>query len=240
MDAIGYVALSRQLALQRHMTVIANNIANADTTGFLGEDLDFEAVSTRAQRNVRVAFVQDVTSRVDLSEGAMKPTGSVFDFAIAGDGFFAVQSPNGVRYTRSGHFRLDEQNQLVTFDGNPVLDVANQPIVLEANPNRIQVAVDGTMSLDGVEVARLQRARFQEPERLQREGSMLWQTEEAPGEADGAAVYQGMLEQSNVQPILMMTKLIEVSRAFEATQKLIETQHDLTRETVQRQLDVKS
>ena len=168
MDASSYVALSRQLALQRHLAVIANNIANATTTGFLGEEMNFEAVIQRASRDVRIAYVQDLSPKPDLGEGEMRVTRGPFDFAIAGNGFFAVETDRGVRYTRSGHFRLDDQNRLVTTDGHPVLNVDGQPIDLPGDPSRVQAAADGTLSLDGEVIGQLQRVRFEEPERLVR------------------------------------------------------------------------
>lgn len=240
MDAIGYVALSRQLALQRQLAVVANNVANANTTGFLGEDLAFEAVVQRAGRKLDVAFVQDLTPRPDLTEGELKVTEAPFDLALMGDGFFAVQTDAGIRYTRAGHFRLDEANGLVTHDGHPVLDTGDQPIVLPQGAGRLQVAADGTLSIDDAVVGELQKVTFAEPALLRREGAMLFATEEAPLPATAAAVHQGALEASNVQPVLAMTQMIETSRAFEATQQLIDTQHELTRQTVQRLLDVKS
>lgn len=241
MDAIGYVALSRQLGLERQLATIANNIANANTTGFLAEEMTFEAVLQRANRRVGIAYVQDLSPRPDMSEGEIKITKSPFDLAIAGDGFFAVETDNGIRYTRAGHFRLDDQNRLVTYDGNPVLDVDDQPIVLPGeDPAALHVAVDGTLSIAGEIFGTLQRARFVEPERFMREGSMLFATAEVPEIAADSAVYQGALEASNVQPILEMTAMMQTTRAFEATQKLIETQHDLTRQAVERLLDMRS
>lgn len=241
MEATGYVALSRQLTLQRHLAVIANNIANSTTTGFLAEDMTFEAVTQRASRRVGVAYVQDLSPRPDLSEGEIRITQGPFDLAIVGDGFFAVETEGGIRYTRAGHFRLDDQNRIVTYDGHPLLDVDDQPIELpEENPTALQVAADGTLSIDGEVLGQVQRARFLEPELFVREGSMLFATVEVPEIAEGVMVHQGALEASNVQPILAMTAMMETTRAFEAVQKLIEAQHELSRQTVERQLDMRS
>jgi len=239
MEQSGYVALSRQLALQNHLTVLAHNIANANTTGFLGDDLTFQQVLSRAEPGRDVAFVQDLTPRPDLSGGEFRMTHSPLDFAIGQTGMFAVETDRGVRYTRAGHFRVDEGNQLVTFDGDPVLGANDQPIVLPGELDKLQVAEDGTLSIDGQIIGQFRRSSFEEPERLQREGAMLFRTDEAPGVAEDAEVYQGALEASNVQPVLAMTQLLQTTRAFQATQKLIETQHELTRKTIERQLDVR-
>ncbi len=239
MENIGYVALSRQLALQENLGVLANNLANAETTGFLGDELTFEQVLVRAERGRDTAFVQSLTPKPDLAEGELRMTHSPLDFAIGRSGMFAVQTPEGVRYTRAGHFRLDPANQLVTFDGHPVLDVDDQPIALPDNVEKLQVGKDGTLSIDGEVLAQFRRASFAEPERFEREGAMLFATEEAPGVAEDAEVYQGALESSNVQPIIAMAELMETTRAFQATQKLIETQHELTRRAVESLLDTR-
>jgi len=239
MENTGYVALSRQLALQNQLSVLAHNIANANTTGFMGDDLTFQQVLTRAEPGRAIAFVQDLTPEPDLSEGELRMTGSPLDFAIGRDGMFAVQTEGGVRYTRAGHFRLDQENRLVTFDGDPVLDVNDQPIRLPGAVDALEVGKDGTLSIDGEVLGQFRRASFEEPERFEREGAMLFKTDEAPGVAADADVHQGALEASNVEPILAMTRLMETNRAFQKTQKLIETQHDMTRKAVERQLDVR-
>jgi flagellar basal-body rod protein FlgF len=239
MENTGYVALSRQLALQNRLAVLAHNIANAETTGFLADDMTFQQVLSRAEPSRSIAFVQDLTPEPDLSEGELRMTGGPLDFAIGRDGMFAVQTEGGVRYTRAGHFRLDQDDRLVTFDGDPVLDVDEQPIRLPGGVDALEVATDGTLSVDGEVVGQFRRASFEEPERLEREGAMLFRTDEAPGVAAGAEVHQGALEASNVEPILAMTRLMETNRAFQKTQKLIETQHQMTRKAVERLLDVR-
>ncbi len=238
METSGYVALSRQLALENNMAILANNIANANTTGFLGDELTFQSVLSRVERGRHLAFVQDLTPKPDLSEGELRMTKSPLDFAIGRTGMFAVETPDGIRYTRAGHFRLDDQNRLVTTDGHPVLDVDDQPIELPENHQNLQCAEDGTLSIDGEVFAQFRRASFEEPERLVRDGSMLFATDEAAGGAETAEVYQGALESSNVQPILAMSAMMETTRAFQATQKLLEAQHDMTRNAVQKLLDL--
>ena len=239
MENTGYVALSRQLALQNHLSVLAHNIANANTTGFLGDDLTFQQVLTRAEPGREIAFVQDLTPKPDLSEGELRMTHSPLDFAIGRSGMFAVETDRGIRYTRAGHFRLDQENRLVTFDGDPVLDVNDQPIELPGEIDKLQVGKDGTLSIDGEIVGQFRRASFEEPERMKREGAMLFRTDEAPGVAAEAEIYQGALEASNVEPVLAMTQLMETNRAFQKTQKLIETQHQMTRKAVERLLDTR-
>jgi flagellar basal-body rod protein FlgF len=196
-------------------------------------------VLTRAEPGREIAFVQDLTPKPDLSEGELRMTHSPLDFAIGRTGMFAVETDRGIRYTRAGHFRLDQENRLVTFDGDPVLDVNNQPIQLPGEIDKLQVGKDGTLSIDGEIVGQFRRASFEEPERMKREGAMLFRTDEAPGVAAEAEIYQGALEASNVEPVLAMTQLMETNRAFQKTQKLIETQHQMTRKAVERLLDTR-
>ncbi len=240
METSGYVALSRQLALDSRMASLANNIANANTTGFLADEVSFQSVLSRTGPARDLAFVQDLSPKPDLTPGEMRMTGSPLDFAIGGDGFFAVQTPEGLRYTRAGHFRLDEQNQLVTTDGHPVLDVDDQPITLPEELDGLSVAKDGTIAVGADIVGQFRRALFEEPEQLRLEGGMLLRTDEVPGVAEQAEVLQGALQSSNVEPVLAMTAMMEANRAFQATQKVIEAQHELTRSAVQRLLDVNS
>ena len=240
MENTSYVALSRQLALQNHLAVLAHNIANANTTGFLGDDMTFQQVLSRTEPGRDVAFVQDLTPKPDLSEGEMRMTHSPLDFAIGRTGMFAVETDQGIRYTRAGHFRLDRENRLVTYDGDPVLGVNDQPITLPGGEiDKLQGGKDGTLSIDGEVIGQFKRASFAEPERFVREGAMLFKTDEVPGTAADAEIYQGALEASNVEPVLAMTRMMETTRAFQKTQKVIETQHQLTRKTVERLLDTR-
>lgn len=240
METSGYIALSRQMALQNHMEVLAHNVANANTTGFLGDDMTFQAVLSRVERGRDIAFVQDLTPKPDLADGEFRVTGGPLDFAIGNYGFFAVETPDGVRYTRAGHFHLNEDNQIVTSDGHPVLGADDGPIELPGDVTTLTVAKDGTLSVEGEVVGQFQRVQFAEPERLERQGGMLLKTDEVPEIAVNSEVIQGSLENSNVDPILSMVAMMKTTRAFQTTQKIIETQHELTRNAVQRLLDVQS
>src|SRR6185312_11727364 len=148
MENATYVALSSQMAIQRQMDVVANNLANASTPAFKGEEMLFSQYLVRpsGQRSP-IAFVQDAGTVRDLREGPITQTGNPLDLAISGQGYFAVQTPLGVRYTRNGHFQLDSQGQIVTSQGYPVLTNSGQPLVVPANTHGITVATDGTVSV---------------------------------------------------------------------------------------------
>src|SRR6056297_1805926 len=130
MDNTSYVALSRQLTLERQMSVVAGNIANMNTAGYKTEHLLFEEVLERAGKPGRVAFVQDVGLIRDLGPGALETTGNPLDLAINGEGYFTVETENGARYTRGGHFSLNGEGAVVTSGGHPLLDAGGAPIQL--------------------------------------------------------------------------------------------------------------
>jgi flagellar basal-body rod protein FlgF len=124
METPSYVALSRQTALVRQMDVVANNLANVATPGFKAESEVFTTVPIRSQVRgspAKLSYVQDFATARDFSTGPMNPTGNDLDVAIQGDGFFVVQTPNGPRYTRFGHFQLNAAGQVVTKQGYPLL-----------------------------------------------------------------------------------------------------------------------
>ncbi len=232
MDNTSYVALSRQLALERQMAVVAGNIANMNTHGFKTEHMLFEQVLERAGKPGRVAFVQDVGLVRDLGPGALETTGNPLDLAINGEGYFTVETPAGPRFTRAGHFTLDAEGALVTSDGHRLLDAGGAAIQLPLDGAGISVARDGTISTDAGVVAKLGLVRFADDRRLGREGDSLLVTDQLPEPVADPDIAQGRLERSNVQPILEMTRMMETVRAFQNTQRLLETHHELVRRVI--------
>lgn len=232
MDNTSYVALSRQMALERQMTVVAGNIANMNTHGFKAESLLFEQVLERAGQPGRVAFVQDVGLIRDLGAGALETTGNPLDLAINGEGYFTVETAAGPRYTRNGHFTMAADGTITTSGGQPLLDADGAPIVLPLNAGPLDVARDGTLSADGVVLGRLGLVRFADELPLQREGESLFASDQAPEPVAAPDIAQGRLERSNVQPIIEMTRMMETVRAFQNTQRLLETHHELVRRVI--------
>ncbi len=232
MDNTAYVALSRQLTLERQMAVVAGNIANMNTHGFKTEHLLFEEVLERAGTGGRVAFVQDVGLIRDLGPGALETTGNPLDLAINGDGYFTVETAAGPRFTRGGHFRLDAGGALITSAGHRLLDSGGAPVQVPPGSGDISIARDGTISTaDGV-VARIGLVRFGDEARLQREGDSLLATDQVPEPVADPQIAQGRLERSTVQPILEMTRMMETVRAFQNTQRLLETHHEMVRRVI--------
>lgn len=219
-----YVALGGAVAQQRSLDVVANNVANASTTGFQADRVAFaEAVS--AASGGRTALPPSVAVsaiRPDLSPGALEATGNPLDVALQGDGWLAIRTPNGERYTRAGSLLLDRDGVLRTHAGHAVLDTDRQPIVLPRN-QPIEFAPDGTIRADGSAVAQLRVVRFQDPRSLVKEGLTFYTT--APGTRATAAtdttIVQGYLESANVNVMGGMNELINAGRAFDAFQRVI-------------------
>ncbi|MEM6850383.1 MAG: flagellar basal-body rod protein FlgF [Pseudomonadota bacterium] len=232
------VGLSRQIALGRQMDVAANNLANMNTPGFKAEALLFEEYVSKIDGekldNGRLSFVLDSGVSRDVTNGAISATNAPLDVAIVGDGFFVVGGADADRYTRNGHFGLDDLGRLVTRDGDPVLDQDGAEIILDLEGEEVSVSEDGVISTSIGEVARLGVVEFEKPEDMRKVGGTLYETEEDPIEVDAPRIEQGALEMSNVAPILEMTRMIEVSRSYQSAGKLIETAGDLTRKAIEK------
>ena len=231
MENTAIIALSRQAQLKRQMDVVAHNIANMNTTAFKGEkmlNIPFP-VRSRGGETIfgdRLAFVRDIATVHDFTEGHFEHTGNTFDLAIHGDGFFVVDTENGQRYTRNGHFRLDDTGQLVTEIGDPVLSDGGQPFFLSPEDTQITVARDGTLSTENGELRRIQVMRFENPQQLEQTSDALFSTE-AVGEAvESPDIVQGMLEGSNVEGIIEMTNMITVHRSYSGVSKIIEREDE--------------
>ena len=227
-----YIALSRQTALRRQIDVIANNIANMNTAAYKNQRMLFEEYLVKPAAQTRLSFVQDVSVFRELAAGEMRPTNNPLDLAINGDGYFVVETDGGERYTRNGHFRLDAEGTLVTAEGNPVLDIDSRPILLDPNERELTIARDGTVSGALGPIAQIAVVDFDDPYQLKALGGSLYETDQRPRPVNDAALVQGMIEGSNVQPIVEMTKLTTLARSYQSTQRLIENDHDLRRRTI--------
>lgn len=232
MDNTSYVALSRQVSLERQMAVVAGNIANMNTHGYKTEQVLFESVLERAGEPGRVAFVRDSGLVRDSAPGAFDTTGNPLDLAINGEGYFTVMTEAGPRYTRAGHFTVDESGQVVASGGHPLLDSGGAAIQLPPGSSAVTIARDGTISThDGV-VSAVGLVRFADDAALSREGESLLATAQPPEPVAVPDLAQGRLERSNVQPVLEMTRMMETVRAFQNTQRLLETHHEMVRRVI--------
>ena len=240
MDNTLYVGLSRQMVLRRELDIVANNIANADTTGFKVESLlekttpSEPAFTLQAPRPVK--FVGEDGVLRDFGQGGLRRTDAPLDVAIEGQGFFQVTTPSGPQFTRDGRFRLDDTGRLVTQGGLPVADDGGGEITLDPLLGPLTIAEDGTLTQGTTPVGKLGVVSFATLSTLEKVGDNLYRntSNQQPQPSTEAKVRQGMLEGSNVQPILEITRMIEVSRAYEQITKIMDSQSELSKSAVQR------
>lgn len=222
-----FIALSRQATLRRELSAIANNIANMNTNGFKGEKTMFVEHLVKSKGTGRIlgdklAYVRDIAQYRNMQEGPVIQTGNDLDLAIHGDGYFAVETPQGTRYTRDGNFTLDATGQLTTKSGHPVLSAGGQPFVFGPTDSNISIASDGTISTNNGELGKLELVAFDNNQRLEKVSGGLYSSKDDPKPAENTAIVQGAVEGSNINPMLEMTRMIQVQRAYESATSLIE------------------
>ena len=223
-----YAASAGLLARSQELDLAANNLANANTTGFRGERVSFKSRMMTASANVssRTANSFGVlgSQRTDFAQGSLQQTGNSLDLALEGDGFFAVQSPTGIQYTRNGNFHLTRDGALVTGQGYPVLGT-NGPVVLPGGNAEISSA--GVISVNGDVAGELQLTTFDASVPLTPLGDAYFSAPEAAATpASQLSVRQGSLENSNVNPVEAAVGLIEIQRNAEMMQRALTTFHD--------------
>ncbi len=240
MDNALYIGLSRQMMLRRELDIVDNNIANANTTGFKTEDLMVRTEAARPARTMGgtnpVKFVLDDGVVRNFTQGAMTKTGGDFDLAIEGQGFFKVQTAAGERYTRDGRFTTSPEGTLVTQTGNPVLDEGGGEILIDPAQGPVTVGKDGIVSQGPLALGKIGVVRPDDLSTLSKDGDNLYRNTANANlqPAPDAVVHQGMLESSNVQSVVQITKLIEVQRAYESMAKMMDNTAELTRSAVER------
>lgn len=235
MENTTYIALSRQTALRRQLDVVANNVANMNTTGFKQQRVLFTEFLERPGMHEQVSFVQDRAVVRDLTAGGLTQTGNALDMALTGPGYFTVDTASGPRYSRNGAFRMNEQRQVVDGGGLPVLADNGQPIVIPEGTNSIKVAGDGTIGTELGPVGKLNIVTFRNEQLMTEVGNGLYVTDEEPQPAsEETKVAQGLLENSNVKPVLEMTQMIEINRQYQQVQRVVESEHERVRTVIQR------
>ncbi len=249
------VGLSRQMVLARELDVVANNIANVNTNAFKADNSMFEQYLMPVARENRfdvpdrqLSFVNDRGTWRSLRPGAIQHTGNPLDVAISGDGYLVVQTPNGERYTRDGALQINAQGQLVTADGSPVLG-DNGPIVFQTTDHSVAIAPDGrvTVTESGATNIESQRGRirlvsFAAPGQLQKEGENQYSAPAGVAAVPDttSTLMQGSIEKSNVNGVVEMSRLIEISRAYQQVATLLQQQSDLHKSAIQQLASVPS
>jgi flagellar basal-body rod protein FlgF len=247
------VGLSRQTTLERQLNVVANNIANVNTSGYKADESLFEEYLRSGAhednfigRDRAVSYVQDRATFHDLSQGALQQTNNPLDIAIDGGGFLAVQSAGGELYTRDGNLQLNNVGTLVTENGDAVLGTAG-PIVFQPTDHDINISPDGTITvLEGAARTdtirgKLRMVSFADAQALLKQGSNLFSVGE--GGAQPAAdlkstVRQGYIEKSNVNSVAEMSRMIEVTRSYTAVSSMLQQQSDLHKTAIEKLADV--
>ncbi len=238
MDNSLMLGLQTQRVLQRRMDIAANNLANVATAGFKADGIVLdEADRTNAHaeedpRNIR--FVRDIGLMRDMRQGPIAITGNPLDVAIEGDGFFMVQGPNGPLYTRDGAFTLNGAGQLVTSEGRAVLNAGGAPIAFDPQGESPTIGRDGAISVGGVEVGRVGATSFANPSALQKVGDNLWSAEGQATTPFEGLIVQGAIEGSNVRPVVELTRLLEISRAYQSAARIVSGSDDLRQRAIER------
>lgn len=233
MDNPSLALLSRQTGLRRRVDIVANNIANAATTGFRREGLIFASHVERLDIPGRsFVMTEDRASFTDSTPGALTVTGNPLDMALDGDGLFAVQAGAGTAYTRDGRFTRNAEGLLVTPAGHAVLDEGGAPIALPPEAQTVAVSADGTLSADGAIIAVIGRYRLDAGATRTADG--LFTTSGVAQPAPETRVLGGHIENANVAPVRELTELIEAQRAYERGQSMIEGEDERLRRAAER------
>ncbi len=240
-----YIPLSGALIQERCLDILANNLANVNTTGFKEDRPVFEAMLANSlesgpeipsmgliSQNPLAQSMYKLNGtllafsgiKTDFSPGIPKETGNTLDLAILGNGFFSVEGTEGMMYTRNGSFTLSPEGELVTKEGFPVL--GENGVITIGEGKDISISPDGTIAVDGNELDRLRIVDFPKPYPLRKVGGCLFGLTTSPDVEKTAVdvqVQQGFLEQSNVNIVREMVRMIEVNRTYQAHQKVIQT-----------------
>ena len=227
MDNSIYVTLSKQVATERQLDMIANNLANSSTTGYKAGSMLFSEYMMKDAHNTKTSYAMDYGTGRNTEQGPLESTGNPFDLAIQGKGYFAVQTPQGERYTRAGNFSINSNGDLTTMDGYQVLDNTGQPINFQPNDNKITVYANGKIEVDGNDRGTVGVYGFTNENSMKYVSGNLFSSTETPTPIEDTKITQGMLEQSNVQPILEITKLINTQRNFTNGAQFISDMYDM-------------
>ena len=243
MENVLLISASRQMALRREMDVIANNVANVTTNGFkrrVSTSREFQmpiasADSFRRGEDRRVSFVVDRGTPLDLRLGTLEPTNNPLDVAINGDAFFVVQTGQGDRFTRNGALTTNARGELVNSDGHRLMGEQG-PIQFSNDDTDIRIAQDGTVTTSRGTQGKLRMVQFQNPQQLQNAGANLFTVPAnvQPQPALQARVQSGVVERSNVSPVLEISRMIEVNRAYQSVATLMSRTDEVRKTAIQR------
>ncbi|MGO4916784.1 flagellar hook-basal body complex protein [Pseudogemmobacter sp. W21_MBD1_M6] len=234
MDNATYATLTRQSGLMREMQAVANNIANLSTTGFRKEGVIFaEHIRALGRTDESLSMASADVRVTNEQQGSLSPTNGSFDFAIEGEGFFLIDTPDGQRLSRAGAFTPNPEGELVTPEGYRLLDGGGSPIFIPPDAKAISVSSDGTVSADGRPLTQIGAVRPADPLDLARENGVRFEAKGGVVPAEDARIIQGFLEGSNVNPVIEVARMIEVQRAYELGQSFLEKEDERIRGVLQ-------
>lgn len=233
MEASNYTTLTRQSGLVQEMRVIANNIANIATNGYREEGVIFSEFMRQTAFGEGISMAAARVRDTSFAQGSLKQTGAPLDLAIEGDGFFLVETPQGERLTRSGAFTPNGQGDLVTIDGYRVLDAGGAPLFIPPDAGRVEISSDGTISAADRLIGQIGIVEPFETADLFREDGVLFRAENGVVPVINPRMLQGFLEQSNVNQVGQLARMIEVQRSYELGQSFLEAEDKRVKNALQ-------
>jgi flagellar basal-body rod protein FlgF len=243
MEIATTVATSRLIAMQRAMDVTANNLANANTSGFKAGRTLFSDYLVRqpgggaaAGGEKTIAYTQDRATWRDQKEGSLTHTMNPFDVALGGQGYFTVQTANGPRLTRAGRFAPQPDGSLADMAGNKLLDTAGQPIVLASGDTTVTIAGDGTVSDAGGQIGKIGVVMPADEMRMTPEGNEKLRADVPTSPVTKPQIVQGALEDSNVQSISEITRMMDAQRNFQFVASIVQAENDRQQNTLDKLL----
>lgn len=232
MENTGYTTLTRQSGLLREIQTVAHNIANASTTGFRQEGLIFSEYVVGTSEGPSLSMARGNVRNTSHLQGGLNQTGGAFDLAIEGEGFFLIETNAGERLTRAGGFALSAAGDLVSYDGNRVLGAGGAPVFIPPDAADVAISQDGTISADGRLIGQIGLVVPTDKNDMVREGGVMFRSDSGFEPVEMPRIRQGFVEQSNVDPIGQMARLIEVQRAYEMGQSFLDAENERVREAL--------
>ncbi|HRK97839.1 MAG: flagellar basal-body rod protein FlgF [Alphaproteobacteria bacterium] len=233
-----YVGLSRQLVLDHAMTLVANNVANANTPGYRAQNPMFEeyiAKSSGYTNQDPLSMVYDMGQYDTTSPGSIQVTGGTYDVALMGPGFIEVMAPSGqTQYTRGGDFTLNGNSELVTSAGFRVSGPGGNPVSIPVGSEEVVITNSGEVTADGNVVGKISVVEFDNIQDLTPAGNGLYSSSIPGRAATETTVKQGAIEGSNINPVQEMTRMIEILRTYQSTMNMMKNEHDRQMGAIQK------
>nr|WP_294528556.1 flagellar hook-basal body complex protein [uncultured Rhodopila sp.] len=246
MDITTSLAASRLIAQQRAMDITANNLANANTPGYRTERVQFsdwidpQPSAAKVPGSGTVTYTQDRATWRESQPGTITHTANTFDLALTGQGYFTVSTPAGPRLTRDGRFGLMPGGTLADSSGNSVLDTAGKPIRIAATDTQISIAGDGSISSENGPIARIGVVQPSDEMKMRAEGATRFISGATTSPVASPGIVQGSVEQSNVQPVMEVTRMMNDVRQFQFVTQMVQAESDRQQNTIDKLLPLGS